>query len=313
MELVLDKFSFQKAFHTILFQLIKIALDQEEDTYTVIFSSLKHPVRRKILRTLNESSLTYTELLRSLELETRSLNYHLNSLRDLLLKKNEKYGLSYQGKAAINLIANVEEPVKNHREEIYLFGHRLKPTTIIVISLMFLILSNTIWFYSFAHVSDTNRKNLIWNLSNSRDFIHRSIVVLNMSITKGYIDSSTLFAVSDYSAYLGIHLETLSRVDQVNAEKWLNIRRAIISLGEFFKDFGDGIYVKFVSQGAPPYQNLTWVYNQKIEEIVHYLEIIVGGISSAGPNSEAVSAADQLIEDLVRARLAFNVPTIFYP
>ncbi|MBS7629954.1 winged helix-turn-helix transcriptional regulator [Candidatus Bathyarchaeota archaeon] len=288
-------------------------MDPEEDTYTVIFSSLKHPIRRKILRILNESPSTYTELLKSLGLETGVLNYHLDSLRDLLMKSDDKYGLSEYGKAAINLITNVEEPVEKRREEIRLFGHRIKPTTIIIVSLILLLSSNMIWFYSFAQVSEVNRITLIWAISDSRDSIHSSIVELNTSITKGYIDSRTLFAVSDYSNRLGIQLETLSRINQVNAEEWLNIRRSIGALGEFCEVFGEGIYLNFVAHGANPYKNLTWVYKPMFEKIVHDLGIIECGISGTGPCPEAVKAADQLVEDLEHARLAFNVPTKFYP
>jgi DNA-binding transcriptional ArsR family regulator len=284
-------------------------LDLEEDTYTVIFSSLKHPIRRKILRILNESSLTYTELLKSLGVETGVLNYHLDSLRELLMKSDDRYGLSEHGQAAINLIANVEEPLKKQREEIRLFGHRLKPTTILVVSFILLLSSNTIWFYSFVQVSDINRTTLIWALSDSMDSIHESIVALNTSVTRGYLDYSILFAVADYSTRLGNQLETLSRVDKANAEKWLNIGRSADSLRDFCKDFGTGIYVKFIHTDALPYINLTWVYNPKIEAIIHDLEIIEGGLSNnKGPSPEAEIAADQLVKDLERARLTFNIP-----
>ncbi|MGQ9680356.1 MAG: DUF7347 domain-containing protein [Candidatus Bathyarchaeia archaeon] len=286
--------------------------DPEEDTYTVIFSSLKHPIRRKILRMLNESPLTYTELLRSLGLETGVLNYHLDSLKDLLTKSDDKYILSYQGKAAVNLISNVEEPVKKQREEI-LFGHRIRPTTIIAVSLILLLSSNIIWFYSFTQVSDANRAYQIWSLINSKDFIHRSIVALNKSVMKGRIDSSTLLAVSEYSAFLGVHLETLSRVDRANAEDWLRIRSAVTSLQEFCKIFGGGIYLNFVVHGSLPYQNLTWAYRPFFEKIVHDLEIIEDGISNVRPSSETITAADQLIEDVEHVRLASNLPIIFYP
>jgi len=286
----------------------------EEDIYTVIFSSLKHPIRRKILRMLNKSPLTYTELLKSLGLETGVLNYHLDSLRELLVKSDDsRYSLSEFGKAAHNLVTNVEEPVRKQREEIRLFGYRLKPATILVVSLILLLSSNTIWFYSLAQVSDINRTTLIWALSDSRGSIHESIVALNTSVTRGYLDDETLFAIAEHSTRLGYQLETLSRIDKANAEKWLNIERSVDSLRDFCKDFGTGIYIKFIHTDALPYVNLTWAYGPKIEVIIHDLEIIEGIFSNdKGPSSEAETAADQLVKDLGRARLVFNVPEIIY-
>jgi hypothetical protein len=85
----------------------------EEDTYSTIFTALKHPIRRNILRQLNAASATYTELLNSLGIENGLLNYHLESMSELI-KKNEAgaYTLSEFGKAGLSLIQRVEEPVK---------------------------------------------------------------------------------------------------------------------------------------------------------------------------------------------------------
>ena len=61
----------------------------EEDTYSKIFTAMKHPVRRKIIGILNETPATYTELLNRLEVETGFLNYHLSFLDGLITKKND--------------------------------------------------------------------------------------------------------------------------------------------------------------------------------------------------------------------------------
>jgi len=83
----------------------------EEDTYNAIFSALKHPIRRKILRTLDQAPATYTEMLNTLGIETGLLNYHLESLSSLIAKNEEnKYNLSDYGRAALSLTRRVEEP-----------------------------------------------------------------------------------------------------------------------------------------------------------------------------------------------------------
>ncbi|MCW4036628.1 MAG: winged helix-turn-helix domain-containing protein [Candidatus Bathyarchaeota archaeon] len=86
-------------------------MDFEEDTYTAIFSALKHPIRRKILRMLEMAPATYTEMMNALGIETGLLNYHLESLSALLAKNDEgKYKLSEFGEAALSLTRRVEEP-----------------------------------------------------------------------------------------------------------------------------------------------------------------------------------------------------------
>jgi len=83
----------------------------EEDTYTAIFSALKHPIRRKILRMLEVAPATYTEMMKALGVETGLLNYHLESLSALLTRNDEgKYSLSGFGEAALSLTRRVEEP-----------------------------------------------------------------------------------------------------------------------------------------------------------------------------------------------------------
>jgi DNA-binding transcriptional ArsR family regulator len=87
--------------------------DHEEETYSVMFSSLKHPIRRKILRILVANPQTFTEILEQVNIESAHLSYHLENLGDLTKKTNEgKYSLSDLGQAAVSLMTKVEEPEK---------------------------------------------------------------------------------------------------------------------------------------------------------------------------------------------------------
>ena len=101
-------------------------MDFEEDTYSSIFLALKHPVRRKILRMLDESPANYTDILNELGVETGFLNYHLESLKGLVTKNEDgRYSLSDFGEAALDLTRRVEEPVKRESRELSLFGFKV--------------------------------------------------------------------------------------------------------------------------------------------------------------------------------------------
>lgn len=84
-------------------------MDQEEDTYSAIFRALRHPIRRRILRMLGGRRMTYTEVLRELGVENGLLNYHLESLGQLVAKREgDRYGVSAYGEAALALYDRVE-------------------------------------------------------------------------------------------------------------------------------------------------------------------------------------------------------------
>jgi len=82
----------------------------EEETYSLIFASLKHPIRRKILRMLADKPLAFSEILDALSIDSGHLSYHLENLGDLITHTVEgKYGLSSIGIAAVKLMGGVEE------------------------------------------------------------------------------------------------------------------------------------------------------------------------------------------------------------
>lgn len=85
----------------------------EEETYSTIFTSLKHPIRRKILRMLSERPRSFSEMQEEFRIESSHLTYHLESLGSLLHKsKNGEYALSVLGDAAMSVMYQVEEAPK---------------------------------------------------------------------------------------------------------------------------------------------------------------------------------------------------------
>jgi len=79
------------------------------DTSTRVFHALKHGLRREILSLVAEGPISYTELLRSLEVESGMLAYHLRNMAELLEKDDEgRYVLSELGKAALGIMKGEE-------------------------------------------------------------------------------------------------------------------------------------------------------------------------------------------------------------
>ncbi|MDR2707694.1 MAG: winged helix-turn-helix domain-containing protein [Nitrososphaerota archaeon] len=82
----------------------------DDEIYSIMFSSFKHPVRRKILRMLDSKPMTFMELVEALGISTPNLTYHLESLGELLSKlDNGAYKLSAFGQASISALKGVED------------------------------------------------------------------------------------------------------------------------------------------------------------------------------------------------------------
>jgi hypothetical protein len=91
----------------------------DEEIYSIMFSSLKHPVRRKILRMLAKKQMSFSQMLEGLGVSSSHLTYHLENLGQLLSKaENGRYTLSTFGEAAVSTMKIVEEapaiPAKHH-------------------------------------------------------------------------------------------------------------------------------------------------------------------------------------------------------
>jgi DNA-binding transcriptional ArsR family regulator len=87
--------------------------DSEEEPYSIIFASLKHPVRRRILRMLAEKPKSFSEMLGTLGVSGSFLTYHLENLGELVCKTEDgKYKLSMFGEAAMVTMSKVEDVPK---------------------------------------------------------------------------------------------------------------------------------------------------------------------------------------------------------
>jgi len=90
---------------------LKLTEKMEEETYSSIFTALKHPIRRGILSMLSDKPMGFSDILSKLTIDSAHLSYHLGNLGSLVSKSpDEKYQLSYVGRAALNLMYGIEEP-----------------------------------------------------------------------------------------------------------------------------------------------------------------------------------------------------------
>jgi DNA-binding transcriptional ArsR family regulator len=84
--------------------------ENSEESYSLIFTSLKHPIRRKILRMLRDNEMTFSQILEIVSIDSGHLSYHLENLGDLITHSQDgKYELSSLGSAATRLMRGVEE------------------------------------------------------------------------------------------------------------------------------------------------------------------------------------------------------------
>src|SRR5437899_12136247 len=96
----------------------------EEDPYSQIFSSLRQPRGRLLLRSLKERpSKRFSKLQSELVIASRTLSYPLDALRGLVEKNGEGYSRTELGAAAYNLMGRVEETKKRRAPTL---SHRVR-------------------------------------------------------------------------------------------------------------------------------------------------------------------------------------------
>ena len=131
----------------------------EEETYSLIFRSLKHPIRRKILRILVDKELGFSEILDILSIDSGHLSYHIENLGDLVRHSaSGKYELSSIGAAAVNLMSGVEDVPKLLAPTGKLRWKKIRSVLMGAV-LVILIISATFNIYYFNSLQASLKKN----------------------------------------------------------------------------------------------------------------------------------------------------------
>ncbi len=188
----------------------------EEETYSTMFTSLKHPARRKILRILAIKPKTFSQILDELAISSSHLTYHLEHLGELVSKTEDgTYILSAFGGAAVTAMREVEEvPNIESRNPMKLPLIWKSLFTIFMISLIILVGFSYIQYMNlnqissdyeklevdFSQISSEHARLLGWSSSKDNAFTFLKDVI-QLDLTKYYVRlvSNTI----EYSIDLG--------------------------------------------------------------------------------------------------------------
>ena len=226
--------------------------EETEETYSTMFSSLKHPARRKILRMLSERSMTFSQMLDELEIPGSHLTYHLENLGELVVKMEDgKYKLSSFGKASVSIMKRVEEVPNSQTSKFSSFPLMWKSLFgVLLIAIMLLASMSYVQYASFNQLStdygllkDELERVKSWSTSANKgmNFI-RDIVQIDTSKYEIALLSNTMETRAD----LGGVVEEILKYS-------LTSRRSKIDIALRFRDSHFSLYEFSLLEGVPPY------------------------------------------------------------
>jgi DNA-binding transcriptional ArsR family regulator len=135
-------------------------LSEEEETYSTIFTALRHTIRRRILRMLAKQPMTFTDILNQLEIESPHLTYHLDSLGVLLAKTDRgQYRLSTFGQAAVSMMGWVEDAPKTAPKPTAL---TTKWKAVFVVFIAGIAVLSSICYWQYGQVEDVTSQLYAW-------------------------------------------------------------------------------------------------------------------------------------------------------
>lgn len=203
--------------------------DSEEEIYSTMFSSLKHPARRKILRMLSDESMTFSQLLEALGITSSHLTYHLENLGELISKdENGKYRLSTFGGASVETMKIVEEaPAVRSKHGFPLSLRWRSLLAVLVIAIVLLASMSYVQYASFSQLSSDHKeleskydKLLSWSASteNAITFIQD---VIQLDITE--YQATLLRDTVEYRTDFGGVVEEILEYSLTNSESQIDV------------------------------------------------------------------------------------------
>lgn len=203
--------------------------DSKEEIYSIMFSSLKHPARRKILRMLADKPMTFSEMLEYLGVSSSNLTYHLENLGELVTKdENGTYKLSTFGLASVNTMKVVEEaPAIQPRRRV---GLSLKWQTVLAALMVGLVVFASVAFIQLGMVSQLSSDRdslqskydqlLSWSSSTNEAISFLEDVA---QIDVGKYQATLLGRTVEHRADLGGLVEEIMRYSLTSSESKMDV------------------------------------------------------------------------------------------
>jgi len=179
----------------------------EEEIYSTMFSSLKHPVRRKILRMLSDKPMTFMEMVDHLGVSSSHLTYHLESLGELISKMEDgRYRLSSFGVATVTAMKGVEEsPVLEVKRGLKLSFKWKAAFTVLLIAIIALASVATLGIYALSQLESLRAENVqlrSWGVeTNKVANLLQNVAQIDTSKYTVKLLENTLEFKSDFSVY----------------------------------------------------------------------------------------------------------------
>jgi DNA-binding transcriptional ArsR family regulator len=244
-------------------------VNSEEEPYSIMFSSLKHPARRKILRMLSENPRNFSTILEALGISSSHLTYHLENLGELVTKMEDgKYKLSTFGEAAVTTMKGVEEAPDTKPKHLLSLSMRWKSFfAVLMIGVVILASVSYLQYTSlnqlsldyqqiskeyelleteFEQVSADNERLLSWSLSPAKVLAFlKDVVYLDMTKYYATLASNTV----EYRSDLGGIVEEILKYT-------LTYEGSKVDVTLRFRDNTLSRYNLYVLEGAPFYSQL---------------------------------------------------------
>ncbi len=240
-----------------------------EEPYSIMFSSLKHPARRKILRMLSKKPSNFSGILEALGISSSHLTYHLENLGELVTKMDDgRYKLSTFGEAAVLTMRGVEETPDTQPKNLLSLSIKWKSFfAVLMIGVVILAgvsyaqymalnkLSSDYQQIStdyelleteFEQVSADNERLLSWGMSPAKVLTFlQDVIHLDMTRYSAALASSTI----EYRSDLGGIVEEILKYT-------LNCEGSKVDVTLRFRNSTLSRYYLYVLEGAPFYSQL---------------------------------------------------------
>jgi DNA-binding transcriptional ArsR family regulator len=203
--------------------------NSEEEIYSTMFSSLKHPARRKILRMLSQKPMTFSQMLETLGVSSSHLTYHLENLGELLTKSEDgQYKLSTFGVASVNTMKIVEEAPAVQSK--YLLSLPLRWKSILAILTIGVVLLASMSYVQYGALNQLSSDHevleskynqlLSWSAGTDKAIIFlRDVIQIDITEYQATLLSNTVESRSD----LGGVVEQILRYSLTNSESKIDV------------------------------------------------------------------------------------------